>query len=126
MLPEPKMSVADTISRIDETVREGNRRATALLATDLDDALLLSGSFGEAFPSLMALLKSSEFRASAAAWQILRTVSGHANALTDEERLALMPIVHDLASAKDELTAHIAYVLYGHLSQEECWSSGRR
>lgn len=110
------MTVAEAISRIDQTVRSGDRRATALLAQDLDDALLLSGSFGGAFPALIDLLGSSSFRASAAAWHVLRAVDGNASSLTLEERTALRPIVHDLASsAGDELTAQVASELHKSL-----------
>lgn len=109
----PRMTVADVVKQIEAALSRNDRRAVALLATELDDAMLLCGGYEGAFPSLIDVLRSRAFPSSAAAWQVLRAIEGNANLLTLEERTTLAPVIHELLlEAEDELTRRMAPDLY--------------
>jgi hypothetical protein len=107
------MIVADVVKQIEAALNRNDRRNVALLATELDDAVLLCGDYDGAFPMLIDVLRSRAFRTSAAAWQVLRAIEGNANLLTLEEQATLAPLAHELLlEAEDELTRRMAHELY--------------
>lgn len=107
------MTVDEAVEAIARHLSAGERREAVLACDDLDDAVLIEGSFSpRAFSLFVEMLRSPGFGDGPAAWRVLKAIENNCAQFSPEQRRELEGIVHALrAQATDGMARYMAQEL---------------